>query len=524
MNQTPYGGGGFPSPWLRNSAQTDNESGVEWEDPSPSSAQESDSGAQEPFPSTWDGSGDSGAGEDYLPPAPESAPYSGRFNQVDGSESVHPEEGDSSNNFDSILEVFSGAHEVSDPRGQPKKKRASRPPRSSRKQRTPQASSWAALSSKKVLLPICLIVGIALLGGAGFFAFDHYSAKPGQETTATQNAGEEISREAPSGWEKTASWTSQADVASDLAVRNDYVAYLNTSGVLVVLDAKSGENVFSSTPTGADPEESQVAITQLNETPVVAVIENESVTAWALDEDTPEPKSNDIPSSASVTSDGSGIMVNADGETWRISESLGLEKVEGLPKGNVSLGLTPEGDVISGSPKGGWGVNDGKKTSKVKVEMAEGAEGKVMYPARAAKGIVIAWAPTSDKNTRAVGAYDAQEGSVIATTKMDTAQVNLGLPLTVADGGELASAGPWLIDLKRGETETVSGWGTSIGTSVGLYGKTADGKFVWRGSGEPEAVAQNAATPWGITPDGEAVIISTDADGKKVIAALNKKS
>lgn len=430
MNQTPYGGGGFPPPWLNNSAQTDDESGVEWADPNSSSEQGPGFDAQEPSASMGNSSGDSGAGEGYLPPAPEYAPYPERFSQAGGSEPPLSGEDDSPNNFDSILEVFSGAREVSDPRAQPKKKRASRPPKRLRGQRSPRTSARATLSSKKVLLPICLIVGIALLGGAGLFAFDRLSGQPTQETAATQSAGEEISREAPSGWAKTTSWTSQADVASNLAVRNDHVAYLNTSGVLVVLDAKTGENVFSSTPTGADPEEAQVAITQLNETPVAVVIDEESVTAWPLDADSPEPKANDIPSSASVTSDGSGVMVNADSETWRISKSLGLEKAKGLPKGNVSLGLTPEGDIISGSPKGGWGINDGKKTSKVKVEMAEGAKGKVMYPARASKGIVIAWAPTSDKNTRAVGAYNAQDGSVIATTKMDTAQVNLGLPLT----------------------------------------------------------------------------------------------
>ena len=314
------------------------------------------------------------------------------------------------------------------------------------------------------------------------------------------------------------------DVASNLAVRSDHIAYLNASGVLVVVDAKSGETVFSSTPTGANPDESRVVIAQVGGNPVAVVIQKTSVTAWALNEDSPKPKANEIPSSASVSSDGSGVMMNTNGETWRMNDSLGMEKVKGLPKGNASLGMTPDGEIVSGSSKGGWSINNGSKSTAVKVKMAEGAEGKVMYPTRASKGIVVAWAPTADKNSRAVGIYNAKDGSLIASTQMATAQVNLGLPLVVTDGGKLASAGSWLIDLERGETETSEGWGTSIGTTDGLYGKTSDGKFVWRGSGKPTPVADDAATPWGVTSQGKAIIISTDDNGGKVIAALDKAS
>lgn len=523
MNQNPYGGGGFPPPWLRDSTQPDDDNGVEWGDSFPSSGPGSD--AQEPPGPIRDEEdfADAGAGN----PAPASGYQSHGDEREPGTFEAPPVDNDRPNDFDSILGAFSGTAEVNTtpsrtPRTKREKAKKAKPEKVRRK-RPPRTSSRSSLPGKKVLVPVAIIVGLALVCGIGFFAFNSLSTKTGPDTVAASE-GPEISREVPAGWSKSAAWTSPADVASNLAVQNDYIAYLNASGVLVVVNAKTGDNSFSSTPTGADPNESRVVVAQLGNTPVAVVVQKTSVTAWALDQDNPEPKANDIPSSASVSSDGSGIMMNTNDETWRMNSSLGLEKVKGLPKGNTSLGMTTDGSIISGSSKGGWSINDGKKSTAVKVEMAEGAKGKAMYPARASKGIVVAWAPTSDKNTRAVGIYNAQDGSVIAATKIATAQVNLGLPLVVTDGGKLASAGSWLIDLERGETETVEGWGTNIGTSSELYGKTSGGKFVWRGSGKPEPVPDDAATPWGVTSEGKAVVISTDDNGGKVIAALNKES
>lgn len=517
-NQSPYGGGGFPPPWLRDSTQSDDD-GVEWGDTLP--PQEPGSDAQE-FPDpAWGDGNSTEAGAGFLAPA---SGYQSLDDERAGDAPPAPRmDDDRPSDFDSILGAFSGATEVESKPSRKAREKEQKPsrPEKARPERTRRPSSRSSRSLKKLLVPVVAVVAVVLIGGLGFLGYNAFVA-PGDGDGAVAASGPTVSREVPPGWSQTAAWTSPADVASNLAVRNDYIAYLTSTGVLVVLDGESGETVFSSTPTGANPDESRVVVTRIGETPVAVVVQSDSLTSWALDQDSPEAKVNDIPSSASVSSSGSGIMMNVNGETWRMNSSLGMEKVEGLPDGNTSLGMTEDGSIISGSPKGGWSINDGAKSTAVKVEMAEGAEGEVMYPTRASKGIVVAWAPTSDKNTRAVGIYQA-DGSLIATTPMATAQVNLGLPLTVTDGGRLASAGSWLIDLERGETEVVDGWATSIGTTTELYGKVSDEKVMWRGSGEPEAVADEAATPWGVAAE-RAIIISTDEDGGKVIAALNKES
>lgn len=500
--QSPYGGGGFPPPWMRDSTRPDDDSGLEWGDPSPS--RESGYAASEPLDSP--GEGDS-------PSEP-------------GIPAVRDE--DRPHDFDSILGAFSGAADTrpSPPRKSPSPEATPHRAREPRKERTPRARSQTAIPWRKALVPVVIVTATALVAGAGYAGYNALNGSPEPDAIAASSepGTETVSRSAPPGWSQSVAWKTPADVASNLAVYGDHIAYLNTSGVLVVLDNGSGETVFSSTPTGADPGESRVALTQIEDAPVAAVIQEESVTAWALNGDAPEPKVNSIPSSASVSAEGSGIMMISNDETWRMNSSLGLEKVEGLAKESTSLGMTSDGSIISGSPKGGWSINNGAKSTEVTVEMVEGAEGEVMYPARASSGFVVAWAPTKDKNIRAVGLYNAQDGSAVATTTMPTTQVNLGLPLVVTNGGTLASAGTWLVDVERGETESVEGWSATIGTASELYGKTSEGMFVWRGSGAPEPVPDDAAIPWGATPEDKAVVISTDDNGGKVIAALDKES
>lgn len=401
----------------------------------------------------------------------------------------------------------------------PKAPKPPKPPRAAKPTRAPRVArtSRGGTSWKRIAVPVGSVLAAAALVGGGVWGFNTFNSPAEPAAVSVPGVASEVSP----GWARTTAWTAPADVASNLAVRNNYIAYLNSAGVLIVLDGQSGDTVFSSTPTGADPSNSRVVIAQIGDVPVSAVVQSTSITAWPLDADLPEAKVNDIPSSASVSSGGSGIMMIANGETWRMNNSLGMEKVSGLPEGNVSLGMTLDGAVVTGSPKGGWGVNDGTKTTPVKVEMAEGAEGEAMYPSRASKGIVVAWAPTADKETRAVGIYEAEKGTVLASVKMPTAQVNLGLPLVVSDGGKLASVGTWLFDLERGETEEVPGWGTTIGTATELHGKSQDGKLVWRGSGAPESVNGNAAVPWGVTSEDKAIVIINEGDGK-VIAALDR--
>lgn len=575
-DQSPYGGGGFTPAWLSSTREEPEQ--VEWDTSESTQEPVGDSDGPVGAEQSWDFSAPTGEpdatsgseeqlvtdalGEDDLdqrapfdpvglftsPAAPEpdfipeaeGDPAVGVEPEGEGRGWVPDEEEEEAPraNFDTLLSTFSGApaspaSAAPEPDVAPDyqtrqeaRAAAKTPPKPKRTRpaRTPRPRGGSSSTSghggrKRAVMALLLalaVVAVLALGYAGYTALTGAS-----EDSAAAPAAPQVSREVPPGWTASAAWTAPADVASNLAVRGDHVAYLNSAGVLVVMDGADGQTVFSSTPTGADPQDAKVALTTVGGKPVVVVVKSDAVTAWDLSKENPESKTNNIPSSASVTTSPAGVMVNVDAETWRLEPSLGLKKVQGLAKGNTSLGLTKDGAVVSGSAKGGWSINDGSKSRAVKVEMAEQAKGKVMYPVRASKGYVVAWAPTEDKGTRSVGMYEATTGKVVASTTMPTSTVNLGLPLTVTDGGALAAAGSWLVDLGRGETETVDGWDTSVGVPGALYGTVEGSKMVWSGSGSPVQVSEGSAVPWGVTHD-HAVIISEE-DGKTMVAALNRE-
>lgn len=363
-------------------------------------------------------------------------------------------------------------------------------------------------------------LAILLLGGGGLAA-----AQLTGDDAATDEASQEaksetqLSRTTPPGWSQDLAWVTAADPQSNIAVGDDRIAFLNGSGVLVVLDALTGETVYSSTPTGANPGSSTVALTSAGGDPVVVVVQDDSITAWSLGDDPGESKRNGIPSSATVSTGGGGALVITDDQTWTLNSDLGLSEVKNIPADVTPMAVTPSGAVVAGSTEGGWSLIKDNKPKAVKADMAESATGSVMYPAWSSKGIVVAWAPTDTDEERAVGLYDAESGELLANTVMSTDQVNLGLPLTVSPDHKLAAVGTWLVDLERGESETVDGWSTSIAIDGAIYGAVGDQKHVWNGAGEAQDVAADAAIPWGTSSAGDGIVLS-DEGGDATISGV----
>lgn len=358
------------------------------------------------------------------------------------------------------------------------------------------------------------LVLVLLVGGGAVAAHFVNGDDPVEAQQATP-----LERTTPPGWSQDTSWSTAADPQSNIAVADDRIAFLNGSGVLVVLDALTGETVFSSTPTGANLGSSTVSFTQAEGTPVVMVIESGSFTTWSLGDDLGESRTNSIPTSATVSTSGDGALVITEDETWSLNGELEMAEVKGLPEDGVPLAVTLDGAVVVGSPDGGWSLIVDDEAEEVDTELAEGAKGEVMYPAWSSKGVVAAWAPMDDDKERAVGLYDATSGELLANTVMPTEQVNLGLPLTVTPQAKLAAVGNWLVDLERGESEQVDGWSTSVAVQGAIYGSVGDQKKVWEGSGQVQDIAGDAALPWGVTSTGDGIFLSED-DGSPVLSGV----
>lgn len=236
-NQGPYGGGGFPPPWMHDSTQP-NDDGVEWGDPLPQ--QGPGSGPQEPPGPSWDSEDSVEAGAGF--PAPASG-YQGHDGEREHlAREARPTEEDRPSGFDSILDTFSGA---ADATAKPARRQRPRKSAKVKEERARRATPRISISPRKVLVPVAILVSLAILVGLGFLGYKALGAREESTDAVEASQGPEVSREVPPGWSKAAAWTTPADVASNLAVRNDYIGYLNSSGVLVVVDGKSGDAVFS---------------------------------------------------------------------------------------------------------------------------------------------------------------------------------------------------------------------------------------------------------------------------------------
>lgn len=452
----------------------------------------------------------------YVPPQPVSTPMAGSRMQR-------------------ALQAPSAA---SVPAGRARKEKQPREPREPRPQRTPKppkapkaSQSHAQRDQVRATGPRVtrrsLIIGsgaVVVLGAAGTFGAlrlaDRGRGPQAAPSPAEASAGGTVTRNVPPGWSQDAAWEVAAGVGSTVAVRHGFVAFVNTDGMLVALNDKDGSTVLSSNPTGMDPGKTRVILTRIGDASIAVASQGSTLTAWDLNDPSDLPgRSNAIPASASISSGGAGLLVTADGQTLLMDSARGFAVAQGLPPGNTSLGLTTDGKIVSGSGAGGWVVGDGATVAPVSVALAPGATGSAMYPTRASKGIVVAWAPTDDPSVRAVALYDAASGAIKAATTLPTDTVNQGLKLAVTDGGELASAGPWLVNLKSGESKTFSGWSTTVGIPGALFGNQDGAVHVWGGSGDSQALAAGVAVPWGITSGGSAVVLS-ERDDRRVLSAI----
>lgn len=397
----------------------------------------------------------------------------------------------------------------------------------SRRQKKPQGQRSNRPRRGLPWKPVLAVVAIVTLIGGAFFGIqalisgsNSSNPDPGSKSTPDYPP---LTRPAPPGWTRDVAWRAEAALQSNVAVGHGHIAYLTTSGLLIVHDATTGETIYSSTPTGLS-KNAEVAITS-TPAPVIAAWDGEKLVAWSLNgKRVGKSVDNPLPDGAAVTDNGGGVVAAAPGnEAWALRADLHLHKVD-LPANQVPLAMTGDGQIIAAPSTGRWSVINSKgKATPVRYALAATARGNAMYPAWSANGVVVAWAPTKDDQTRAVAFYDAITGKTLAEATLPTSQVNLGLPLSVTPDGNLAAAGPLLANLTTGKTTVVDDWATTIGTEGALYGKdSSDTRYMWTGEPKgPAALDSDTAIPWGVHQDF-AVVTDQGSSRGLLIAAIKR--
>lgn len=366
------------------------------------------------------------------------------------------------------------------------------------------------------LIPVVVLV--LLMGFGGVYLWQQ-GLPFGADQEQPAASGRVLNRTAPPGWTTELAWYRDIATTPAVAVAQNRVAFFE-DGRLTVLDADSGMPEFSSRPLELSPN-AQPLLSRVDGLPVVGVLDGSNLTLWQL----PAPDGAagtriSLALNAQVFTQSGGILVSTRDQQWSVSNELTLTSLK-LPADHVALGVTGEGELLSAPATDSWTfTGPGRERTEVRVQdRPEGTEGP-MQVAWSSRGVVVAWGTMSDPGRRTVGFYDTREGTLLAEGTLSAQQVADGLPLTVAEHADFASAGPLLADLGSGTVHTAPGWSTVMSNNHGLYGTVNGSRQFWNGQDEPVELEPGTGVPWGVSNSGLAIVMDTADSGEFTLGAL----
>ncbi|TDO93246.1 chromosomal replication initiator protein DnaA [Enemella evansiae] len=351
-----------------------------------------------------------------------------------------------------------------------------------------------------------LVIGAVALAGVLLFGISQFQRA--SQSTASSAAAKELSRPAPPGWSQRFVWSTEIPVTGSVAVLDNRVAYIDGAGVLRVLNADTGQAVLTSTTNSVTKDAKPfLAVTQ--GVPVSGIVDGTNLLLWRLDNPGEEPRTITLAPKALLHSDGGGLLVSTGSEFWVVNAAGALAPVT-LPPDHVALAATPDGNLLSSPPRGGWTINSPNQgTAPREVRPERTPDGTVgdMQVAWSARGVIAAWGDTADPARRTVALFDADSGKLLASGTLATDVVKSGLRLIVSPNREFASAGPLLARLSDGRTEVVDRWSSTLADAKNLYGTRDGNKMFWNGELQPLEMDAKAVVPWGMSAARYAIVM-----------------
>lgn len=352
-----------------------------------------------------------------------------------------------------------------------------------------------------------LVIGAVALAGVLLFGISQFQ-RASQSTATGTSAAKELSRPAPPGWSKRFIWSTDIPATAAVAVVENRVAYIDAAGSLHVLNADTGQPVLTST-TNTLTKDAKPFLAVTQGVPVAGIIDGTTLLLWRLDTPQGEPRTITLATKGKLYAQGGGLLITTGSEYWVVNAAGALSPVT-LPPDHVALAATPDGNLLSSPPRGGWTINSanpGTAPREVQPERTpDGTVGEIQV-AWSSRGVIAAWGDTADPARRTVGLYDADTGKLLAQGTLGAEVVKAGLPLTVSPKREFASAGPLLARLSDGKTEVVDRWSTIMSDSKNLYGSRDGQKMFWNGELQPMTMDPKAVVPWGMSDARYAVVM-----------------
>lgn len=376
--------------------------------------------------------------------------------------------------------------------------------------------AWWKLQSRGKIIGAA-VAGVVVLGTV-------VALTTGTSTDPTTGGGEftAFSRTAPTGWSQQVVWDySPVGESAPLPTGNRLVT-VSPEGNISAVNADTGAIAWSTEPligaqaatpvVGGSGDEGFVAVKSGS---TISVLPLRSTGTHV------EPKTVDASPTATLTSQGTGVLVTEEGKPSAVLSADAVLRPLTVPAGQAVYEVLDDGAVVIAPAAGPWSLLPEAGTTSVITPAAPTGSIGVPHTVSSVRGVVVAWWDTPDPQNRIVAFHDARTGSVTASTAVAAAVVDGGLPTVVSEDRSLLSAGPVVANTSTRETTVHDGWMPSNATSRAIFGKVGSKKAMWSGSGTPALLPEGAAVPWAITDAGLAIVLDELGNSTR-IAALRK--
>lgn len=290
-----------------------------------------------------------------------------------------------------------------------------------------------------VLAGAC-VVAVALGGGITAFAIGSHRPAPVATASPTPpNQGSQLPVLAPPGYSQTAAWAVKVtDQTSPVLIDADRIAAVDDSGNLRIINTETGQTTWRG--SGAPSGRAGINYSHVENRPVLASASSQALTLWPIDTKDggkTAGTSVNIGSSATVSYLGSAPLIDLGDQTVALLTSKGLVRKD-IPVTSSAV-LATQDSVVAANADHIWTLPASGKAQEVDMSKPDGASGQPDLISAANDSTLIVMWPTSDQSTDIATLVDVDDGSTIATARVDARSADdRSTPVTSATSKTLA--------------------------------------------------------------------------------------
>ncbi|WP_310910927.1 hypothetical protein [Lipingzhangella rawalii] len=357
------------------------------------------------------------------------------------------------------------------------------------------------------------VVAALALGAGGVFAVQAgFWTLPG----ASQDAGERVrvevppgaefdTRTAPPGFGTTAAWhlPVRLDIGPAVTADGTRLALLDTQERIRVVGPNGAEEWSTELPVAVPSAEGVLRFVDYRDRQFLVLVGDDQWWMWPADGG--EPERFDLPPGTDLSFAGTGVLVSGEDEVF-VPHDGSLEPVD-APDDTRALAATDEAVLsLDWDGEWSWTTVDDNETRTVEPQAPTDAGDLVGLLTASARHVVARWESTDGNDDPVIAVHDARDGAAIGAAPVDVGDVH---EQRWVAGDGLGAYGPLLVDLERGDARVVEGFAPTGASGEVIYGDIDDEPFAVDTSGEPEALPEDTARPWGLL-DGRAVVAGDD--------------